>query len=215
MKESAQPAQACMIWMHGLGADAQDMAGLAAQPQFAHFPIRHVFLDAPVRSVTINGGMSMRAWYDILSLDIAVDEDKEGVLSAAKEIAAVIEEQKKTGFASQDIYLAGFSQGGAMALFTALHRHEPLAGVIALSAYLPLLNECRPTLPDTTPMFIANGRYDPIVQPAWTKECLQWLGSHGYNHVSRHEYPMEHTICLEEMDDLAHWLSLRLQEKGQ
>ncbi|KTD45665.1 phospholipase/carboxylesterase [Legionella rubrilucens] len=200
------PAQACVIWMHGLGADANDMVGLAEQLQVNELMLRHVFLDAPVRPITINSGMVMRAWYDILAMDFAAREDKEGILTSEKMIIAAVEQQLATGFTSEQIYLAGFSQGGAMALHTALRMTRPLAGVISLSAYLPLAKECEPQLPGTTPLFLAYGTYDPIVWPLWTKETIKWLDQKGFSAISAHEYPMEHSVCANEIVDLSQWL---------
>lgn len=206
VNDPKHPPQACVIWMHGLGADATDMAGLAEQLQLDDVMLRHVFLDAPVRPITINGGMSMRAWYDILFMDFAVREDKEGILASENRIVSVIEQQMAAGFKRHQIYLAGFSQGGAMALHTALRQASPLGGVISLSAYLPLANECQPQLPKTTPMFIACGSYDPIVWPIWTKETVKWLDKQGFTAISLQEYPMEHSVSANEITDLSHWL---------
>lgn len=204
--DSKHPAQACVIWMHGLGADANDMAGLAEQLQVNDLMLRHVCLEAPVQPVTINGGMAMRAWYDILAMDFSAREDREGILTSEKMIIAAVEQQLAAGFTSEQIYLAGFSQGGAMALHTALRMSRPLGGVISLSAYLPLAKECQPQLPKTTPLFIASGLYDPIVWPLWTKETIKWLDEQGFTAVSSHEYPMEHSVCTNEVLDLSQWL---------
>ncbi|WP_198333278.1 alpha/beta hydrolase [Legionella clemsonensis] len=207
MKEPKQQAVACIIWMHGLGADASDMAGLADQLMLNNTPIRHVFLDAPVRPVTINSGMAMRAWYDIFELRFTTREDKEGILNSEEEILQVIHAQTEQGMPSDKIFLAGFSQGGAMALHTALHLTYPLGGVIALSAYLPLASECRPSLAKGTPIFLGFGTYDTIVLPAWSKMTIDWLLAQGYQNLSWHTYAMEHSICMEEIKELSTWLS--------
>ncbi|WP_074881812.1 alpha/beta hydrolase [Legionella jamestowniensis] len=206
MKEPKQQAVACIIWMHGLGADASDMAGLADQ-LIVNVPIRHVFLDAPVRPVTINNGMAMRAWYDILDLKFTAREDKEGILSSEEQILQIIQAQMEQGISSDKIFLAGFSQGGAMALHTALHVTYPLGGVIALSAYLPLASECSPSLAKKTPLFFGFGTYDTIVLPAWSKLTIDWLLAQGYDNLKWHTYSMEHSICMEEIKDLSLWLS--------
>lgn len=212
VKEPTQQAKACMIWMHGLGADSSDMAGLVEELPLSDVALRHVFIDAPVRPVTINNGMSMRAWYDILGTQLTDREDQKGILASQNYIRQIIDAQMKEGFSSNQIMLAGFSQGGAMALYTALNLGTPLAAVVALSAYLPLAAQCNPVLAKKTPIFLAGGRYDSIVLPVWTKQTAAWLTTTGYENVTLHEYPMEHTICAEEIDDLARWI--RTQVKG-
>ena len=205
VKAPQQPAQACIIWMHGLGADAQDMAGLAEQLPVS-VAIRHVFIDAPVRPVTINNHMPMRAWYNITGMKLTDREDEAGILQSEALIRQVIEDQIAEGFVSEQIFLAGFSQGGAMALFTGLQTTHPLAGIITLSAYLPLAAICRMSLHNSTPVFAAAGQYDPVVLPIWTKQSIESLKSRGFQHITWHEYPMEHSICAEEVKDLALWL---------
>ncbi|WP_347252021.1 alpha/beta hydrolase-fold protein [Legionella sp.] len=212
IKKPQQQAHSCVIWMHGLGADASDMASLAEQLLLEDLSLRHVFLDAPVRPVTLNNGMAMRAWYDIVGMKLTDREDKEGILQSALFIREVIDSQIKDGFTTEQIFLAGFSQGGAMALYTALHMPTSLAGVIALSAYLPLADQCKASLPKTTPVFMAGGQYDPIVLPIWTKQTAEWLTSAGYP-VSMHNYLMEHSVCAEEVNDLSRWLIT--QVKGE
>ncbi|MFC3908641.1 alpha/beta hydrolase [Legionella dresdenensis] len=209
--DSRSPAQGCVIWMHGLGADASDMEGVAVYPQLAALPLRHVFLDAPVRPVTLNGGMAMRAWYDILGLKLADREDHAGITQSAAIIKKAIESQLADGFQSDQIFLAGFSQGGAMALYTALTLDKPLAGVLALSAYLPLAGDCSPVQAKNTPFFSASGVYDPVVLPDWTKKSEQWLESHGYSNITTRQYPMEHNICINEMNDIAEWLKTKIR----
>ncbi len=212
IQKPQQHAQACVIWMHGLGADASDMAGLAEQLLLNDVVLSHVFLDAPIRPVTLNNGLVMRAWYDIVGMKLTDREDEAGISHSAAFIREVIDSQINDGFSSEQIFLAGFSQGGAMALYTALHMTAPLAGVIALSAYLPLANKCKPNLPKSTPMFLAGGQFDPIVLPIWTKQTVEWLASAGYP-VAMHNYLMEHSICAEEVRDLSSWLTA--QVKGE
>lgn len=201
--------KACIIWMHGLGASSSDMASLAQEPSLAALAIKHVFLDAPIRPVTINAGMKMPAWYDITGTSITDREDREGISASRAIIMDAVAKQQKEGFEANAIFLAGFSQGGAMALYTALHSELPFAGVIALSAYLPLASELDPKLPKTTPIFMASGLYDHMVLPAWTKQAANLLSM--YKYITVDEYPMEHTICLEEIQDLAAWLNRVLQ----
>lgn len=211
IKEPNSPAQACVIWMHGLGADATDMMGLAEQLVLNDVHVRHVFIDAPSRPITLNNGMIMPAWYDILGMQLADREDKQGIGQSAELIRKVLDEQLKAGFKTQHIYLAGFSQGGAMALHTALNYKARLGGVIALSAYLPMAGTTQPLLENFTPFFIAAGQFDPLVLPAWTQQSKEWLLAHGYDHIESHTYPMEHAVCYEELKDLSRWLVTRVQ----
>jgi phospholipase/carboxylesterase len=211
MKEPNTKAQACVIWMHGLGADATDMMGLSEQLLVGDLNLRHVYIDAPQRPVTLNGGMVMPAWYDILGMELTDREDKQGIEESAQLIRDVIDEQLKAGFSEQHIYLAGFSQGGAMALHTGLHYKARLGGVIALSGYLPLAQHIKPELDKATPFFIAGGQFDPLVLPLWTQTSKTWLLNHGYEHIDFHVYPMEHSICYEELKDLSLWFTRQIQ----
>jgi phospholipase/carboxylesterase len=201
-----------MIWMHGLGADASDMMGLANELQIS-IPLRHVFLDAPIRPVTLNNGMSMRAWYDITGMTLTDREDKAGILQSERIIRDVLEQQIQTGIPAERIFLAGFSQGGAMAIFTGLRTQHSLAGLVNLSGYLPLAREVGKALHHETPMFIASGDNDPLVLPAWTGSTVEHLRKAGYAHVAWHRYRMEHSICAEEVHDLSGWISQVLHSK--
>lgn len=207
VKEPLLKVQHCIIWMHGLGADASDMSSLADQLQLPPIGIRHVFLNAPVRAITINNGMHMPAWYDIYNLHYRSKEDKEGILASQQEIIKFIDAQINQGLLANKIWLAGFSQGGAMALHTALHYNEPLAGVISLSAYLPLAAESKPKMCSEIPIFFAYGTEDEIVLPIWSKLTLDWLLAHNYSNIKVNSYPMEHMICREEVADLSAWLT--------
>lgn len=206
MKEPNTQAQACVIWMHGLGADATDMMGLSEQLLISEIDLRHVYIDAPQRPVTLNNGMIMPAWYDILGMELTDREDKEGIAQSAQLIHDVIDEQLKVGFSEQQIYLAGFSQGGAMAIHTALHYKTRLGGVIALSAYLPLAQQAKPLLEKSTPFFMGSGQFDPLVLPMWTQQTKEWLITHGYDKITSHLYPMEHSVCYDEIKDISAWL---------
>lgn len=210
IKDSALAAKACVIWLHGLGADARDMMGLADQLPLSGIELRHVFIDAPIRPVTINGGMAMPAWYDIVGVKLTDREDRQGIIQSEQIIQEVIKSQMNDGFQSQEIFLAGFSQGGAMALYTALGMDEPLAGVIALSAYLPLRSSLVLRQNKKVPFFIAGGRFDPIVLPEWSASSVEWLEAQGFNHFSFHQYDMEHSVCMEEAKDIADWLKQHL-----
>lgn len=203
---NAPQEKACIIWLHGLGADSSDMVGLAEQLRVPAASFKHVFLDAPFRAITINHGMRMRAWYDIVGDKLNDREDEQGILEAQQQIMTAVDEQVVAGFSVQQIFLAGFSQGGAMALYTALHQSRRLAGVVVLSAYLPLARQARALMPKETPIFMAAGRFDPLVLPQWTQETSNWLKNHGHKQISWHEYAMQHTICHEEIVDLSCWL---------
>ncbi len=205
IKEPEQQATACVIWMHGLGADAQDMAGLAEQLPLTA-PVRHVFIDAPVRPVTLNNNMPMRAWYDIVGVNLTDREDRHGISQSEGIIRQVFDSQLLDGFESRQIFLAGFSQGGAMALFAGLQMSVPIAGIIALSSYFPLASECIIALDIGTPIFLASGQFDSLVLHEWTTLTVDTLRHKGFQQIVRHIYPMEHSICPDEIKDLAHWL---------
>ena len=206
MQEPSGTAIGCMIWLHGLGADGSDMQGVVqAMGRYAP-PLRHVFLDAPVRPVTLNGGMPMRAWYDILGMEFSEREDQQGIEASDRLITTVIDQQIAAGFAAEQIFLVGFSQGGAMALWTSLNESRQLGGVVALSAYLPLIQQLKWAQPRSVQFFLGYGNQDPLVLPAWTQLTIQSLQTAGYDEVSVQDYPMEHSICLEEIQDITHWL---------
>lgn len=211
VKDSQQPAQACVIWMHGLGADASDMAGLAEQLMLPQKAVRHVFMDAPKRPVTINGGMVMPAWYDIVGTELVDRIDIQGIEDSKSMIRGVLEAQIQEGMRYEQIFLAGFSQGGAMALQTALSTPHRLGGVVALSAYLPLGEHSPLLLDKKTPFFFGSGQFDPLVLPVWTAQSRHFIASKGYEQISVHQYPMEHSICYEEIVDLSHWLDKHIE----
>lgn len=215
IKDPEQPAQACVIWMHGLGADSSDMAGLANQLKISNIALRHVFIDAPKRPVTLNGGMIMPAWFDIMGMELIDRIDIQGIQHAEGLIRKVMDSQLSEGFNLNQIFLAGFSQGGAMALHTALNTQGRLAGVIALSAFLPLAEESTNALDKNTPFFIASGLYDPLVLPLWSTQSKDWIVTHGYQRLAFHQYPMEHAICVEEILDMSHWLENQVPEVTQ
>lgn len=207
--ETGPNPAASIVWLHGLGADGGDFAPLARELQLgAVGPVRYVFPHAPTMPVTINGGYVMRAWYDILGADIARREDETTLRSSQKLVEALIERERERGVASKRIVLAGFSQGCAMTLLTGLRHPERLAGLMGLSGYLPLAAttaaERHPANADV-PVFLAHGRFDqviPIDRAAASRDALKAL---GYA-VEWHEYPMPHSVCPEEIDDLQGWL---------
>lgn len=210
-KEPSAPAKACVIWMHGLGSNAADMMGLAEQLPLKDCAIRHVFIDSPTRPVTLNGGMIMPAWYDILGMELVDREDQKGIEASAALIRPLIDEQLANGLKLEQIYLAGFSQGGAMALYTALTTEGRLGGVIALSAYLPLAQSIQPTLDKATPFFMGSGRFDSVVQPEWTFNSKERLVAVGYSAMAFNLYAMDHSVCFEEINDLCQWLTDHVQ----
>jgi len=198
-----------IIVLHGLGADGNDFVPVAEQLDLAALgPVRFVFPHAPVRPVTINNGYRMRAWYDILGMDGPVREDEAGLRSSMLDVRALIERERARGIAADRIVLAGFSQGCAMTLLTGLRHDERLAGLVGLSGYLPLAASTAAERSDAnrdTPIFLAHGRYDPIIDLSRATASRDALGAFGYD-VEWHEYPMEHSVCMEEIADLNAWL---------
>ena len=196
-----------VIWLHGLGADGHDFEPLVPALGITT-ATRFIFPHAPVRPVTINGGMAMRAWYDILTPALVREEDEAGILQSEQMIADLIKRENSRGVATGNIVLAGFSQGCAMTLHTGLRYPETLAGLIGLSGYLPLADRAAPNWHDAnqnTPIFLAHGTQDPVVQLERGQSTERLLISHGYN-VQWHTYPMPHSVCPEEVQDIALFL---------
>jgi phospholipase/carboxylesterase len=201
--DSGRNPQAAVIWLHGLGADGHDFEPLVPELQLTT-PVRFVFPHAPVRAVTINSGMHMRAWYDILQLG-GGPEDEAGVRAAQKLVEELIARETARGIAAGKIVLAGFSQGGAVVLQTALRHPERLAGILALSTYLPLagtLQSERAAANRDIPIFMAHGRYDDIIPFDRAQASRRHLEALGYA-VEWHEYAMPHSVCAPEIADLA------------
>jgi phospholipase/carboxylesterase len=203
----------CVLWLHGLGADGNDFAPIVPELVRKGWPsIRFVFPHAPVRAVTINGGARMRAWYDIRDLDLAHRADLDGVDASVAQTHALIEREAGRGIPPQRLLLAGFSQGGAIALAAGLARTQPLAGLIALSTYLPMpqaLAEQRlQPQAASQPLFIAHGAFDPVVPPAAGEAAMQAMRGFGFD-AQWHRYPMQHQVCAEEIADLADWMGER------
>lgn len=209
--ETAPHPQASIIWMHGLGADGSDFAPLAEEIRLP-VAVRYIFPHAPMMPVTINGGYVMRAWYDIVAANIGAQQDEAGIRASQTAIEALIAREIAHGIAPGHIFLAGFSQGGAIALHTALRQNAPLGGVLALSTYLPLADSVpgeRVAATQATPIFMAHGRSDTIVPYALGAGSRDMLLESGYA-VDWHEYAMPHSVCEAELHDIAAWLSERL-----
>ncbi len=200
-----------IIWLHGLGADGNDFVPIAEEMNLP-VPVRYIFPHAPEQPVTINGGYVMRSWYDILATDIGSQQDAAGVRASQAEIEKFIAQERARGVCAKNIFLAGFSQGGAIALHTGLRHQEQLGGILALSTYLPLAE----TLPaeasvasKLTPIFMAHGRDDPIVPYALGKRSEAALHKQNYV-VEWREFNMPHSVCAEEVRDIQGWLTNRL-----
>ena len=199
--------QAAVIWLHGLGADGHDFEPIVPELGLAQ-AVRFVFPNAPVRPVTINAGMRMRAWYDIFQLGRG-PEDEAGVRASQRLLEDLIAREKGRGIAPARIVLAGFSQGGAVVLQTALRYRERLAGVLALSTYLPLartLEAERSAVNQDLPIFMAHGRFDDIIPIERAQASRKHLEALGYA-VEWHEYPMPHSVCAPEIAEIAAFLT--------
>lgn len=206
--ERSRDPTASIIWMHGLGADGNDFVPIVEEMELPERPIRFIFPHAPVRAVTINGGFQMRAWYDVVSDDFSRREDEAGVRESQEMIEALIRRENERGIPSRNIVVAGFSQGGAMALHTGLRYPERLAGIIALSTYVPVSKtldaEMSPANRDV-PIFMAHGTADPII-PFWLAGSSRQLLERLDYDVQWHEYQMEHSVIWEEVADISRWL---------
>jgi len=211
--ETAANPRFSILWLHGLGADGNDFAPIVpALVDPAWPPLRFVFPHAPVRPVTINNGMSMRAWYDIAAFDLNARQDEAGMRASIGEVETLIEREHSRGVPSERIVLAGFSQGGAIALAAGLRHPQRLAGIVALSTYLPLhaaLAGERSAANAATPIFWGHGSVDPVVVLQRGIDSRDLLQSLGYP-LEWHTYPMAHAVCPEEIGDLRHWLAQRL-----
>jgi phospholipase/carboxylesterase len=201
LETGARP-DASVIWLHGLGADGNDFVPIVEEMRLPTAPaIRFVFPHAPVRPVTINNGMPMRAWYDIYAADLANRADVRGVTQSQAHVEALIAREQTRGVAANRIVVAGFSQGGAIALHTGVRHAERLAGIVALSTYLPMpdkLAEEGAGANRTIPIFMAHGTMDPVIRPEWGEASRRALLAAGYA-VDWHTYRMAHTVVLEEI----------------
>ncbi|XVJ70081.1 MAG: carboxylesterase [Rhizobacter sp.] len=212
--ESGTNPSAAVIWMHGLGADGNDFAGLVPELDLSGcLPIRFVFPHAPSMPVTINGGYVMPAWYDIRGANLVQQQDAEGIERSRQAIVALIENEVARGIPYERIVLAGFSQGCAMALHTGLRLPKRLAGVMALSGYLPLADRFateRNAANAETPIFMAHGTMDPVVVLARAEESHRLLAEQGHA-VQWHTYPMPHSLHPREIQDISGFLQAVLK----
>lgn len=197
-----------VIWLHGLGADGHDFEPIVPELRLsAGLALRFVFPHAPMRPVTINGGMSMRAWYDIVSLDAEGRADAAGVHESTGLLEELIAREIERGIPAEKIVIAGFSMGGAVAINTALHTQEKLAGLMALSTYLPLPSEIEGSAGSRElPVFMAHGSFDPMLPLQWGQASAERLKAAGFT-IEWHDYPMAHAVCPEEIRDIAAWLA--------
>jgi len=206
--ESAATPDAAVIWMHGLGADGHDFEPVVPELRLPPaLGVRFVFPHAPVRPVTLNMGMRMRAWYDIYELG-GGREDADGIRASQALAEALIARERERGIAPHRIVLAGFSQGGAIALHAGLRHAQPLAGILALSTYLPLADTLGDEASDanrSVPVFMAHGRSDEVIPISRAQQSRTLLEQAGYRVLWR-EYAMPHSVCGEEIADIAEWL---------
>ncbi|HVJ37065.1 MAG TPA: alpha/beta hydrolase [Stenotrophomonas sp.] len=210
--ETATSPQWSVVWLHGLGADGHDFAPIVPELVRPHWPaLRFVFPHAPVRPITINNGVRMRGWYDIASFDFADRADRQGVQESVAQVEALIEREAARGIGPERLLLAGFSQGGAVTLAAGLRRQVPLAGLIALSTYLPDLAHAAEHLvagAQRQPVFMAHGASDPVIPLVHGRNSAEQLQQLGFE-VDWHQYPMAHQVCAEEIADLAAWIDRR------
>ena len=202
-----------VIWLHGLGADGFDFAPIVPELIGKQWPaIRFVFPHAPVRAVTINNGVRMRAWYDIKSFDFNQRADETGVRESMAQVEALIARENERGIPASRIFLVGFSQGGAIALATGLRNDKGSAGIVALSTYLPMADTTADEMTaagKNTPVFFAHGSSDPVIPVAIGKASYFSLAKMGVE-TRWQEYPMQHAVCGEEISDMAEWLGQKL-----
>lgn len=210
--EPSNTADAVVIWLHGLGADGNDFVPVVPELGLpADHRIKFIFPHAPSRPITINGGMEMPGWYDIASAELRRDIDIDGIKTSAQSIQAIIESEIASGISSERIILAGFSQGGAIAYYLGLRFGEKLAGIIALSTYVPAIEslEKEKNSHNDVPVFIGHGSHDPLVSPTLGETAEKTLSDLGLT-VTYRTYPMDHSVCLEEIKDIGNFLKNRL-----
>ena len=202
-----------VIWLHGLGADGHDFEPIVPELNLAvHADIRFIFPHAPVRPVTINGGVPMRAWYDVISLDKSGPQDEAGIRDSAASVLQLIERERERGVDASRIVLAGFSQGGAIAMHTAMRVPQRLAGLMALSTWMPLASTIGEEVVDNSesqprelPVLMTHGTFDPLLPLAAGQHAREIMQDAGFK-VQWHEYPMAHAVCAEEISEIRKWL---------
>lgn len=201
-----------VIWLHGLGADAHDFEPLVPQLVQPDWPsIRFVFPNAPIRPISLNGGLPMRAWYDVAGFDLSQKQDAAGIRASIVEVEALIAREAERGIGASNVILTGFSQGGAIALAAGVRHADKLAAIVALSTYLPLADETaaeRSAANAATPIFWGHGTFDPVVPIVLGERSRDRLQALGYP-VDWHHYPMVHQVCPQEITDLAAFLTQR------
>lgn len=209
--EPQTPATAAVIWLHGLGASGNDFAPIVPELQLPEsMAVRFIFPHAPSIPVTVNGGMVMPAWYDILSMEVERIIDEPQIVQSAQAISALIDREIERGIASDRIILAGFSQGGAVAYQTALTYPKPLAGLMAMSTYLATQETLIPHTSNLElEIFVTHGTQDPIVQEVLGQRAVEFLLGKGYQPLYV-TYPMQHEVCLPQINDISSWLQERL-----
>lgn len=197
-----------VIWLHGLGADGHDFEPIVPELKLTSgLTLRFVFPHAPVQAVTINGGMAMRSWYDIVSFDAEGRADRAGVLKSSALLDGLIAREIERGIPARKIVIAGFSQGGAVAIHTALQTDQNIAGLMALSTYMALPEDAATAVSrKDLPIFMAHGKFDPVLRMEWGRSSADRLIEAGYS-VDWHEYPMAHAVCPQEIADISRWLS--------
>jgi phospholipase/carboxylesterase len=207
--ETGPNPDAAVIWLHGLGADGHDFEPIVPElVRPGERALRFVFPNAPVRPVTLNNGYAMRAWYDIVGIDRHSAQDETGIRASDALVHSLIRRENERGVKSERIVLAGFSQGGAMALYTGTRYPEKLAGIMGLSCYMllaPKFDGERTPANQATPVFMGHGSQDPVVHPLLGEETRRLLESAGYA-VEWHSYPMPHSVNPQEIADIAAWL---------
>ncbi len=210
--ETASNPERAVIWLHGLGADGHDFEPVVPHLLWPNAPaIRFVFPHAESRPVTLNGGMRMRAWYDIISIDSDRNQDEAGIRQSMEQTQELIEREVKRGIAAERIVLAGFSQGGAIAIQVALRQQAPLAGLMALSTYLLLADKLKTEAVPTKdfPVLAAHGSQDPVVPLAMGEKAVTTLRELGCD-VNWRTYPIPHSVSMDEIRDVSAWLRERL-----
>lgn len=208
--ETNDSPTASVIWLHGLGADGHDFENIVPMLDLPEdLGVRFIFPHAPIRPVTLNGGMSMRAWFDILSLSEDIDINVDELSESHQSIHELLLKEIDRGIESENIVLAGFSQGGSLALYCGLSFNQPLAGILALSTFLPKPEHLTFPIDDNnahTPIFMGHGMLDPLIPIEFGKNTCQMLIEQDCN-IAWREYPMDHSICPEEIEDISYWLT--------